>query len=356
MNSKLKELKKINAENSITIILNTHRTFPDNQKDAILLKNLVKDAENRLLADFAKKEVQHLIDKLNALADSVNHRQNLESLILFVNQDIAEFIRLPIPVVDRVVIDNTFATRDLIRGIHSQANYYVLVLNRDEARLIEASNDKVVQELGSPFPFKNKLAPLTNVHPSNATRQQNLVGEFFNQVDKLVNEARKDNPLPILIATEPENYAAYLKVADRPHTIFDTSLNRDKQTEQDHAIVSDAWKIVSEYNINKNNERKADLKKAVSQNKFVSDTNDIYRAIKAGRVQTLFVEQGRFQPAVIENDQITYVSDDRRDELGVIDDIYDELIELNLEFGGDVVFLPKGELDKFNGFGAITRY
>lgn len=344
------------AENSITIILNTHRTLPDNQKDAILLKNLVKDAENRLLRGFSKREVEGLIDKLNALANSINHRENLESLILFVNKHVATFIRLPIPVVDRVVIDHTFATRDLIRKMHHRTNYYVLVLSRDEARLIEASNDKVVQELGSPFPFKNTLSPQALPNPSNATRQQNLVEEFFNRVDKAVNEVRKDNPLPVLIATEQESYATYLKVADRPQTILATFLNRSKQAEKDHAIVSDAWQVVSEYNIKLSNERKADLKKAVSQNKFVSDTNDIYRAIKAGRVQTLYIEQGLFQPAIIENDQITYVADERRDEAEVIDDIYDELIELNMEFGGDVVFLPKGELEKFNGFGAITRY
>lgn len=356
MNRKLKELKEMRAENSITIILNTHRTLPDNQKDAILLKNLVREAENRLLADFPKREVQNLIDKLNALEDTINHRENIESLILFVNQHVAMFIRLPIAVVDRVVIDNTFATRDLIRKMHNRVNYYVLVLSRDKARLIEASNDKVVQELGNPFPFENTLASIALTDPSNATRQQNVVEEFFNRVDKAVTEARNDNPLPVLIATEQESYATYLKVADRPQVFLDTFLNRDRQVERDHAIVSDAWEIVREYNIQKNNERKAALKMAVSQNKFLSDTNDIYRAIKAGRVQTLFIEQGLFQPAVIENNLITYVPDERRNELGVIDDIYDELIELNMEFGGDVVFLPKGELEKFNGFGAITRY
>lgn len=356
MKIKLKELKNVTSENSITIILNTHRTLPDNQKDAILLKNLVKEAENRLLADFAKTEVRELVDKLNTLAGSIDHRQNLESLILFVNRDIAEFIRLPIPVEDRVVIDNTFATRDLIRGLHNQVSYYVLVLSRDEARLIEASDDKVVKELGFPFPFKNELSQTANNQPSDATRQGNLTAEFFNQVDKIVNQARKNNPLPVLISSEQENYHAYLKVADQPGTVFDTFLSRNKHTGQDYAIVSDAWKIIRDYNTNKNNERKAELQKAVSLNKFVSDTNEIYRAIKEGRIQTLFVEQGLFQPAVIKNDQIVYVSDDQREDLGVIDDIYDELIELNMDFGGDVVFLPKGELTKFNGFGAITRY
>ena len=88
----------------------------------------------------------------------------------------------------------------------------------------------------------------------------------------------------------------------------------------------------------------------------MSDTNEIWNAIKTGRIQTLFIEQGLFQPAVISDSGITYVSEEFRDEKGIIDDIYDELIAANMDFGGDVVFLPKGELSKFNGFGAITRY
>lgn len=126
--------------------------------------------------------------------------------------------------------------------------------------------------------------------------------------------------------------------------------------EKDHAIVSEAYRIIETYNIKRNNDRKAELLKAVSENKFLSDTNDIWRAISQGKIQTLFIEQGLFQPAILENDKIVYVSEDQRTDKDVIDDIYDEMIEMNMNFGGDVVFLPKGELDKFNGFGAVTRY
>lgn len=357
MDIRLKKLKNLVSENSITIILNTHRTFPDNEKDAILLKNMIKEAEKRLLADFSDREVRGLINKLTSLAESINHRHNLESLILFVNHDMAEYVRLPIPVEDRIVIDNTFATRDLIRGLSHRANYYVLVLSRDEARLIQASDDKVVQEFGDPFPYKNELAQTPyKAEPSDAGRLRNLTAEFFNQVDKVVNQVRKDNPFQVLIASDEQNYHEYMKIADQPKTIFDFFLSGNRQREKDFTIVSDGWKIVSEYYTNKNNERKEELQNAVSANKFLSDTNEIYQAIKEGKIQTLFVEQGLFQPAIIENDQIVYVSEDQRKNKNVIDDIYDELIELNMDFGGDVVFLPKEELIKFNGFAGITRY
>lgn len=357
MNQTLKKLKNISSENCITIIMNSHRTKPDYLKDELILKNHIKEVETRLLADTTKKDATQLIEKLHALAGQMDHSHNLDSLMLFVNHDIAEYTRLAIKVVDRVIIDDTFATRDLIRSIHAESHYYVLVLSQEKARLIEALNDQVVKEFKRDFPIENKEFFTRNkTENAVASRHSNLIAEFFNQVDKAVNAIRKENPLPVLICTVEENYPEYLKIADQKESIYTSFLNKNRMAEKDHAIISEASKIVEAHMVKKNNDRKAELLKAVSENKFLSDTNEIWKAISEGKVQTLFIEQGLFQPAVLENDEIVYVSEDHRTDKGVIDDVFDEMIELNMNFGGDVVFLPKGELDKFNGFGAVTRY
>jgi len=357
MKTRLRELKNGRAQNCVTIILNTHRTLPDNEKDAIQLKNLIKDATSKLLEVCEQKTAESLTAKINDLASTINHRHNLESLILFVNDRVSEFVRLTIPVEDRVVVGNRFAMRELIRALHNQTNYYVLVLNKDEARLIEASNDKVVKECGFPFPFQNELSQTSHkAEPSDAGKIRNLTSEFFNQVDKVVNKVHKDHPLPILISTDEQHYQDYMRIADKPTVIFPEFLSRNRQTETDHAIVGDAWQIVQKLTQQQNNDRKVDLKMAVSTNKFISDTTEIFHAIKHGRVQTLFVEENLFQPAVIKNDTVVYVSEDTNNTTEMIDDIYDELIDLNMDFGGDVVFLPKESLTKFNGFAAMTRY
>lgn len=357
MDIKLKELKDIISESCVSIILNTHRTKPDNQKDVILLKNLIKEAENRLFEDEDKRYAQMLVQKLLTLESQIDHNFNLDSLILYVNEDIAQYVRLPIAVEDRVVIDHTFATRDLVRSLHLETNYFVLVLSQQKTRLIEAFNDKVVTEIEAPFPIENtQFYSTSSIKLSNASKQTNLIGEFFNRIDKEVNNIRKSNPLPVLLCTEEGNYHEYLKIADKKESIFDTYLNKNRVDEKAHSIVTEAWKIVKEYTIENNNARIAELKKAVGTGKFLSDVNDIWKAIAEGRIQTLFIEQGLFQPAIREGNIIRKVSDADRNQKEVIDDIYDEMIEMNMNFGGDVVFLPKGELDKFKGFGAITRY
>lgn len=357
MNITLKELKDIRSENCITIIASTHRTKPDYLDDGLRLKNLIKDAEERLMADTTKRNAKSLIEKLNKLAAEIDHSQNLESLMLFVNDEVAEYTRLPIKVEDRVVIDETFATRDLIRAMHLESHYYILVLSQEKIRLIEAMNDKVVQEFGKPFPYENtQFFSRNRAANAIAAKQTSLIAEYFNQADKKVNELRKGNPLPVLICGLEENHNEYGKIADNKHSILDVFLDKNKINDPAHSIVEEGWEIVKDYVTKINNERKEELKRAVGENKFLSDTNEIWNAISQGKIQTLFIEQGLFQPAIIKDGEIVYVSDEERNDTGIIDDIFDEMIEANMDFGGDVVFLPKGELTKFNGFGAVTRY
>ncbi len=359
MNKKLNDLKNVNAENCISIILNTHRTAPDNQKDPIVLKNLITETEERLMNSLDKREVKEIIDQINQLAQSIDHNYNLESLILFVNVEkkISEYLRLPIRVVDRVVIGDTFATRDLIRAVHLNASYYVLILGQQKARLIQAINDEVVQEFADPFPYENEdLHPTSAIEGSNANRQTNLTAEFFNRVDKEVNIIRNENPLKVLISTEEENFSEYLKIADKKDSIYEQVLNGSRIDEKAATIVKDSWTIIKD-NIEKRNlGRKESLNKAVGTGHFLSDINEISNAIKEGRVHTLFVQEGLFQPATMSNGTINLLGENDEKPKGVIDDIFDDLIEMNLDHGGEAVFLPAGLLDEFNGFGAITRY
>lgn len=357
MNQKLKELKDIKAPNCVTIILSTHRTSPSNLKDGLHLKNLVSKAEKRLLETEDKKEVKALIKSMKKLAKSINHSKNLESLILFVSEDITEYIRLPIEVEDRVIVDDNFATRDIVRALHSQADYYVLILNQKEARLIEAFNDKFVREITDGFPMENEhWFRIKKVDPANATRQRNLVSEFFNRVDKALNKVWNKEPLPVLICTDSANYHEYLKIADNKNIFLETSLNHNKLDEKKDILVKKAWDIVEEYIEKRKEERKGELMKSVGSGRFLNDLNEIWQAIQQGRVRTLFIEQGLFQPGILTEEEVILVPEGDREKRDIADDIYDEMIEANMAFGGEVVFLPKGELDEFNGFGAITRY
>ncbi|MDO5608625.1 MAG: hypothetical protein Q4G08_09250 [Capnocytophaga sp.] len=356
MISKFKKLKEIVAEHCITIALNTHRTKPDYEKDPLSLKNLIKEAKEKLESVADKRTVETLMNKVDALAQNIDHSHNQEALMLFVSDTVSEYVRLPIAVTDRVTVDVTFVTRDIIRALHLETNYYILLLSRQKARLFEAVNDKIAEEIAQPFPIDgDQFYALSRPEHSNASRVRSIISEFFNRVDKAVNEVRKNHSLPVFICTEESNYYEYMKIADQKESIFPVFLTGNHLEANPNVTAIEAWKILKEEIIIRNNQRKEELMQAIGNNKFLSDTTEIWNAIQQGRVQTLFVEKNLHRSAIVEDNHVQYIDYETHNPEAIAD-IYDEMIEMNASYGGDTVFLPDGELKKFNGFGAVTRY
>ncbi len=360
MTQRLTELRKNKAENSVTIVVNTHRTAPDNQKEVLQLKNLIKEASEKLELVAGKKIAQQTAIRLQKLASEIDHSHNLEGLLLFVNdaENIEEYIRIPLSVEDRVVVADSFATRDVLRALHQQTEYYILVLNQQKTRFIKALNDMAVEEYRSPFPYLNlEFHPQPGPEAADAPRSSNLRAEYFNRIDKEVNKIRKaQGEFPVLISSAEENFGEYLKIADDKESIIKKLLLGNHQEEKAEAIAREAWKIMQVETEKLNLAKKNILDNAVDSGKFLSDISAIYAAIKEGRIQTIFVEQGFFQPATVDGNTVTLLTENMQNTPAYIDDILDEMIEMNAEFGGDAVFLPKDSLSQFQGFAAVTRY
>ncbi|WP_027377702.1 AOC03_06830 family ribosome hibernation factor [Kaistella palustris] len=359
MNTKFNELQNAKAKNCVTIILNTHRTLPDNEKDPLLLKNLLKDAEEQLLNSLPKKDADSILDKLTDLEAAIDHRHNLESLLLFVNAElgISEYVRLPFGVTNRVVIGDRFATRDLLRARNKTTGYYVLVLSQQKIRFMEAENSRLVKEFTEPFPVINTdFQPEVGVEGSNANRQTNLIAEFFNRTDKEVNKIRATKKLPVLICSEEENYYEYLKIADEKDSIYQTFVKGNRLDEKAESLVENAWPLVKEHIKDANLKKLQNVKDDPIAHNLITDITEIYRAVQEGRVQTLFVEAENTQPAKVENSAVTLLNSNDKLSGATTADIYDDLLQMNTEKGGDAVFLPAGSLKDWNGLGALLRY
>ena len=70
----------------LSILMPTHRTMPDAKQDPILLKDLCKEAEARLLNEHEARAVAPLLDELHRIRDSWDHQHNGDGLAIFVSQ------------------------------------------------------------------------------------------------------------------------------------------------------------------------------------------------------------------------------------------------------------------------------
>lgn len=357
MKDTLRRLSEIKAPVCVTIILKTHKTHPDNQKDPILLKNLIAEATKRLTNEYGADISKKYSARLQKLAGEINHNYNDLGLVLFVNEDIAEYLRLPIDVNTRVILDGTFATRSVIRALKRDTDYYLLALTRGKARLIHASSDNVVEEVETNgFPFEDKeLFALPKVEAAIATRVTNLTQEFFNRVDKAVNAVRKQDPFSVVIYSEETNFHQYLKEADYPNTILGHVLMKNFD-EKASNLTKEVWDDIKKLAVEKERSRIIELERALGAGKYLTDLNEIWNATLEGRGKTIFVEEGYFQPVKEDNGAFIPISQEEISSKTDINDIVDDMIENNLKMGGDVVFLKAGSLEKFNKLALVTRY
>ena len=124
------KLEKLATETNapcVTILLDTHRTHPDNKQDEILLKKLLKEAEDRVISEFGKRPVASLLEKLSTIENEIDVNYNLDSLHIYLSNDTKEIIRTAWPVNENAVhISNTFAVRSLIKTYNRSEEYLIL--------------------------------------------------------------------------------------------------------------------------------------------------------------------------------------------------------------------------------------
>jgi hypothetical protein len=99
---------------SVSVLAPTHRTAPSNKQDPIKVKNLVRKATDRLHAEFNKREVAGVVKGLQELVRHVDWEHTLDGLALLASKERCAAVRLPFRVKPRAIIDETFATRDLV--------------------------------------------------------------------------------------------------------------------------------------------------------------------------------------------------------------------------------------------------
>ncbi len=358
MKETLERLKNVQAPVCVTIIQETHKANPEALQDPIQLKNLIREAGRRLENEHGEKVAKDFTAKLEAVAAQIDHTHNDRGLMLFVSDDTQEYLKLPVPLHDRVIIDTNFATRPIVRTLKRHQDYYALILARGGARLLQASGEELVEEIkNDDFPIKeNDYHPLSQDEASIASRVTNLNQEYFNQVDKALNRARDKNPLPVIICSDENNYSRYLQEADHPDTIIGHVLLKD-QDERASNLIKYIWPHVESLRVEKHRKRIEELEDEVSRGNVVTDLNEIWRAVQEGRGKTVFVEEGYFQPVRKEEDgTLTPIDQDDIDSKEDIDDIVDEIIEQTLKFGGDVVFAKVGMIEGFGKVVLATRY
>lgn len=354
------QLQKLAAEKNtpcVSISLNTHRTHPDNTHDVVKLKNLLHEAEERVIAEFGKRPVASLLQKISKVASEVDLNYNLDSLHIFLSNDTTEIIKSTWETSNEGVhISDSFAIRSVIKDYNRSETYLLILLSQSGVQLFEAINDGIIQEIkNEDFPFPENQHYNTNKEKGSDSKYlDNLLREFLNKVDKALVKVHLATNLNCVVVCTEENYSQLQQVADKASMYLGYApINYNKTAT--HQIVQQSWEIVKSLQVERRTKAIEEMKEAVSNGKVLTDLQDIYRAAIDGLGELLIVHQD-FKQAVMMKDDRSFDLVDDATIPNVIDDITSNIAWEVLSKKGRVFFTSQDEIKELGEIVLKTRY
>ncbi len=357
LKEQLQKIANVKSNPCVTISLNTHRTHPDNLTDAVSLKNLLKEAEDRLTTTLDKKTIAPLLEKIQTITTQIDLNYNLDSLHIFLSNDTEEIIKSAWETShEGVHISERFAVRSLIKSYNRSTNYLLMLLSQSGVQIYEAVNDSIVTEIkNDDFPFPENTLQVANAdQASNARKVDNMVREYLNTVDKAFVKLHHDTGLACVVISTEDNYVKLQEVADIPAAyIGHAPINYNHVAP--HEIVKQSWEIIETLQKQQRTDAISQMKEAVGTGKVLTDLQEIYQASLDGRGELLIINNDFSQPVVMTDERTFDLVDDANQE-DAIDDIVSNIAWEVLSKKGRVVFTTQADLADLGEIALQVRY
>jgi hypothetical protein len=334
----LVELQGLRAYPSVTVLLNTTPNVVFSPAYTAAANRMLDTVDRRLNGDVAPDVHQTVIAALSDLIDEQQTQPCTQAIALCVSPEYSAALRLGRPVSERVVIDDTFATRDLVADLNRTALYRVVTISDRKARVLVGDRRRLVEERNDNWPLDRD----TDLSAAMWTRR---VNEQLR-----AEEAR--HPLPTVIAGVQRSIRGIVEPG-MFRSVGVVPGNHDRSSWM--GLHTAAWPLVSDWLRTDQTRAMEQLDSAISAHRYAGGIDEIWPLANEGRVELLVVEDDYQLAARLDDNHQLQPTDDR-EAADVNDDVVDDTIEAVLRHGGQAVFVGDGVLDDHQRIAAILRY
>lgn len=345
--SLLAQLQQMRSYPSITVLMNTTRGTELSDDELATARRLTQTAAERLTGDVSDDVRHRLISRLAELVDERSGRRSGHALALCVSTEYDAAVSLGGSVDERVVIDETFATRDLVADLNRTAEYRVLAVSESGARNFLGDRVRIVEE-------RSDIWPLARPDGTSDDAWSREVSDQLTALDT-------DNSIPVVVAGVKRTVTRLVDVS-ATNVIGHVAGNHDRTNAGElHTLV---WPIVLDWIGTEQQRAITRLDEARSAKRYVSGIDEIWSLANDGRVELLVVEEGYTLRARVgagghlqtDHDADPRLADSMAADREITDDIIDEVIEAVLQNGGATTLVDNATLDDCGRIAAALRY
>ncbi|MFJ8825992.1 chemotaxis protein [Streptomyces sp. NPDC102467] len=355
----LRDLRAPRPYPAVSLAMPTHRRKPDNAQDPVRLGNLVQEAVRQLAADpgVTRERRDDVVAQLEAAVAEIDLAHAREGLVVFAAPGEHQAWALDRSVPERVVVADTFLTRNLVAADAARRPYWVLAVAADRVTLWDGRGDRVTEDTAHAFPLsrsleapdserKERVGDLPSIFHDELTRQ------FFRDADAALADVLAAAPRRLYVTGEAAALSLLTEIGSAAHGAVQVPFGGLAQAAPDAVVravtparTDDAEREVAE--------ALAELDRARGGNTYAAGPDEVWQKASDGRIHRLVVEENYRVTVRAGEGHLEPAADD---DLDAVHDIVDEIVESALETGAQVVFVPDGTLADAGHVAAVLRF
>jgi hypothetical protein len=330
------DLKSWMAEHrsgAISIFMPTFRKGRETEQNPIRLKNLLREAEARLLdRGVSSLEAQSLLEPAQALVlDTLFWQYQQDGLALFIAVGLFRYYRFPLDFSEFVAVGNRFYIKPLLPLLSGDGQFFVLALSKNEVRLLKGTRNSVdqvdledvPQSLARYLRFddpekqlqfhtgttqrRGQRAAIFHGHGVGTNEAQHKVNllRYFHEVDAGVQELLRSENRPVaqapLVLAGVEYLLPLYREANTYPSLLEEGIEGNPEEFSPEELHQRAWSLVRPYFQRAQEEASAAYSRLAGSEQASDEIREIVVAAHQGRVDTLFValglqQWGSFEP------------------------------------------------------------
>ena len=316
----LKELVEQPQGLCVSIYMPTVQLSSETQQNSIRFKNLLRQAEAELEKyELHPTDPSQFLQPASELDEDEFWQQQNAGLALFISEGFFRFYRVPIDLIELVVVNDRLHLKPLIPLLSGDDRFYVLTLGQRDVRLLEGNRYGMTREVeieGLPKSMDEALQYDEETSKDEQRRQgagagrsalqgggsyhghgggrENVKEEllrYFYLVDKSLHDFFRNRRSPLVLAGVNYLLPIY-REANTYNFIVEEGIQHNTKEQTAQELHAEAWAIVEP-------QFKADQEKAIdyyhesiAAGKGSNDLNEVIQGAFYGRVEQLFVPIG----------------------------------------------------------------